>query len=155
MKRLLILAAILFITACSSTTKVTQPITAPANLNGFYSEIDIEYRNIFAPDYFASILEHNLQQKLEQNALFRKGEGNHIKVNVFGYNMRSSMSRGLFGVLAGTDRIDSEIIVLDSEGNEIGRSVVTTTNKLVVGHMNDLARMHAEEIARFLGVKKA
>ena len=54
------------------------------------------------------------------------------------------------GIFAGTDEIKSEIIVRNSDGEEIGRSVVTTSNASAWGSNSGDLEDHARDIAAFL-----
>lgn len=60
----------------------------------------------------------------------------------------------MFGVFAGKDGVDSEVIVKNSTGEVIGKSTVSSYNLMAIGDMQDVARMHAEEIAKFLNAGK-
>ena len=65
--------------------------------------------------------------------------------------MRSGFNRMLFGLMAGKDGITSTVTILDSKtGEVIGETDVNTYNVLAIGGEQDIARMHAEEIAKFL-----
>lgn len=56
----------------------------------------------------------------------------------------------MFGILAGKDGIASEVSVRDNAQKVIGSSTVSTFNVMAVGTEEDIAHMHAEEIAKTL-----
>jgi hypothetical protein len=62
----------------------------------------------------------------------------------------------MFGIFAGKDGVDSTVDVVDARtGKVVGSSTVSSYNVMAVGEQEDVARMHAEEIARFLSGEKA
>ena len=78
-----------------------------------------------------------------------------IAVKVVSYRMRSGFTRFMFGMLAGKDGVDSQVQVLDASGKVLGDSNVSTFNVTAVGSGEDVAKMHADEIAKFvLGDKR-
>lgn len=74
-----------------------------------------------------------------------------IDIKIVAYRMRSGFSRMMFGVLAGKDGIESEVTMRDPKtGAVLGSSTVSTFNVMAVGGQEDVARMHAEEIGKFV-----
>ena len=73
-----------------------------------------------------------------------------IDIKVIEFRMRSGVTRMMFGIFAGKDGIASEVSVRDSSQKVLGSSTVSTFNVMAVGGEEDIARMHAEEIARTL-----
>lgn len=139
--------------ACSSSTKVSQAIEKNGLAPQHYSHIEIKNNGTEAPEHFEQALKSYLKQVLNNNNLLKTESGNAININIMDYRMRSGFTRAMFGLLAGKDGIDSEVIVTDENGNVIGKSTVSSYNVMAVGDMQDIARMHAEEIAKFLSNK--
>lgn len=154
-KRILILATAALLSACASSTKIDQPLGGDATLPpAKYSVIVIDNRGTEAPEHFLDAVKSYVKQELQQQALYAEDSGNQVVITVVDYRMRSGFTRAMFGVLAGKDGIDSEITIKDAQsGAVIGKSTVSSYNVLAVGGMEDVARMHAEEIAGFLGKK--
>ncbi len=158
MKKLVTLITVsILLTACASTTKVVSPVpgakteTEPVS----YADIDIVNQQTDAPRHFIDAVESYLAKELTDRSLFDIGGERKIKVTVVDYRMRSGFARAMFGVFAGKDGIDSEVTVTDGEtGEVIGESTVSSFNVTAFGEMDDIARMHAEEIARFLAGEK-
>ncbi|PAJ71623.1 hypothetical protein CJF42_25730 [Pseudoalteromonas sp. NBT06-2] len=153
--KVLIIAVTMIISACSSSTKVSQAISTNGVGPKSYSSIEISNNNTEAPEHFAQAVKSYLKQELKSNALFNEKGENKINVSINDYRMRSGFSRAMFGVFAGKDGVDSEVVVTDENGVVIGKSTVSSFNVMAIGDMQDIARMHAEEIAKFLGNKKS
>ncbi len=65
--------------------------------------------------------------------------------------MRKGMTRMMFGVFAGKDGIDSTVNVYSPDGSQVlGSSEVSSYNVMAVGSQDDIARMHGDEIVKFL-----
>ena len=57
----------------------------------------------------------------------------------------------MFGVFAGKDGINSTVKVYSPDGHTVlGSSEVSSYNVMAVGSQDDIARMHGEEIVKFL-----
>lgn len=152
MRRLIITITVsLLLSACASSTRVVTPAGASIDGRHGYSGIEIVNHGTEAPEHFLDAVESYLSRMLGERALIDEEALHRVQVNVIDYRMRSGFSRAMFGVFAGKDGIDSEVTVVDTEtGRELARSTVTSYNVMAVGDMDDIARMHAEEIARFL-----
>ncbi|TMP40803.1 hypothetical protein CWB96_19810 [Pseudoalteromonas citrea] len=149
-KNLAIVLFSLILSACSSSTKISQAINTNGAKAQSYSNIEISNSNTDAPDHFAQAVKSYLKLELKNKALFTEESGNKVSVNISDYRMRSGFTRALFGVFAGKDGVDSEVVVTDVNGKVIGKSKVSSFNVMAIGDMQDIARMHAEEIAEFL-----
>lgn len=61
------------------------------------------------------------------------------------------MTRMMFGIFAGKDGINSTVKVYSPDGGKVlGSSEVNSYNVMAVGSQDDIARMHGEEIVKFL-----
>lgn len=156
-KIVIALAAVAMLTGCASSTKIDQPVASTeASAPVTYSDIVVDNRGTEAPEHFLVAVKSYLRQELDRQAMYSPQSGKQVVITVVDYRMRSGFSRAMFGVLAGKDGIDSQVTIKDSKsGKVIGRSTVSSYNVLAVGGMEDIARMHAEEIAKFLGAKKS
>jgi len=141
----------LFLAACASSTEVSQPIATAKSAAPFFSAIEMKNNGTEAPDHFLLAVKSHLKQALVQKAAYSEQGGDRVVVTVTDYRMRSGFTRAFFGVLAGKDGIDSEVTILSpNNGTVVGKSKVSSYNVLAIGDMDDIARMHAEEIAKFL-----
>lgn len=152
MKNLLIAVAALFLVAgCASSTKVAQPLVQTQAVHRTYAGIDVVNRGTAAPEHFIAAVSAYLKEELRQTGSYSETQGDLIEITLTDYRMRSGFNRAMFGVLAGKDGVDSTVVVKNpNTGHVVGRSTVSSYNALAVGGMEDIARMHAEEIAKYL-----
>lgn len=149
-KKIGIIALTLLISACSSSTKVSQQLSVVDNKPLHYSQIEITNQNTEAPEHFAQAVKSYLKQLLQNTSKFDEEKGHTVKIDITDYRMRSGFSRAMFGMFAGKDGVDSKVTVTDESGKVLGESTISSFNIMAVGDMQDIARMHAEEIAKFL-----
>jgi len=156
MKKLLILLAIGLMFGCASSHVVKKPVTsftAAYDARYLIKKIEDRSRRI-VPGHFLDAIKGYLKVELsKRNILAHKTASSYreIKILITHYRMRSGFNRMLFGPMAGKDEITSTVTISDSKtGAVIGESDVNTYNVLAIGGEQDIARMHAEEIAKFL-----
>lgn len=73
-----------------------------------------------------------------------------VTIRVTRYQMRQRAARVLAGVMAGTDRIVSEVTITDAAGNVLGSSEVESTNPTALHGEDWLIQSHADAIAEFV-----
>ncbi len=154
MKKTIILLSILalLLAGCASTTNITQPLEAPqATEVKAFGEIEIDKKDTKAPEHFIHAVESYIKQGLQERSLYDEENGKKISVSVNSYRMRKGMTRMMFGIFAGKDGINSTVNVYTPDGGEVlGSSEVNSYNVMAVGSQDDIARMHGEEIVKFL-----
>lgn len=156
MKRILVLALALLISGCASTHVVKKPIEPVTGLSQVkYSIKSIEDKSEKSvPEHFLDAIKGYLKAELTRRHMVaeeKSAPDQEIAILVTYYRMRSGFNRMMFGVMAGKDGVTSTVTVLDAKtGAVMGSSEVNTYNVLAVGGEQDVARMHAEEIANFL-----
>jgi len=146
------LALLLNLVGCTSTTNITDTLesTEMADVETF-GNIDITNNGSKAPPHFITAVESYIKQGLQERSLYDEDYGKKVSVSVNSYRMRLGFTRMMFGVLAGKDGIDSTVKIYSSDGNEVlGSSEVSSYNVMAVGDQENIARMHGEEIVRFL-----
>jgi len=97
-------------------------------------------------------LEQAIRSELSQKQLLAHpgAEGGTIEVKVTHYYARSNAARFWVGVMAGRDKIISQVRVLNPAGELVGSFQVESTNATAMGSTEGLHRKHAEEIAATL-----
>ena len=154
MKKVLLLLSIfaLFLGGCASSTNITQPLETPsvAEIKTF-GNIEINNNDTKAPEHFIHAVESYIKQGLQERSIYDEESGKKVSVSVNKYRMRKGMTRMMFGVFAGKDGIDSTVKVYSPNGDKVlGSSEVSSYNVMAVGSQDDIARMHGEEIVKFL-----
>ncbi len=139
---------------CSSSTKIHQPI-APAVLtadHGRYSSITVSSADDSISNQFLHTLSRYVAEQLTERSLLNKESGAYqVDIQLTSYQIQEGAARAFLGVLAGPDKIESTVRVLDNKTEQsVGESNVTTSDGLGSGDLDNLVWMHAEEIASFL-----
>ena len=143
---------LLSVVGCASTTNITDPLeSAEIAETQTFGEIDINNNGSKAPPHFITAVESYIKQGLQERSLYDADNGKKVSISVNSYRMRSGFTRMMFGVFAGKDGIDSTVKIYSPDGNKVlGSSEVSSYNMMAVGNQEDIARMHGEEIVKFL-----
>lgn len=157
MRRALVIFAIsVVVAACGSTSQIRQPVEPVSAATAVFSvekPVNAVPRDSDQPaEHFLNAITSYLKSELAKNGRLAKEGDDALKIDikVTEFRMRSGVSRMMFGIFAGKDGIASEVSVRDSSQKVLGSSTVSTFNVMAVGGEEDIARMHAEEIAKTL-----
>ena len=145
----LALIAILAVTGCSSTTAIQDSIQLAERKPVSY---EISYQTAVEDDW-KQMFEAKLRDELDRAGLLAPDDAmdaNQVSINFLVFRLRDNASREFGGLMAGTDEVKSEIVVHNSEGVEIGRSVVTTANATAWVTNSRYLEHHARDIAAFI-----
>jgi uncharacterized protein DUF4410 len=155
----LILGVMLYLSlaACGSSSQFVKPMDNSASTQGTPNKFivgKVSTKVASVPDHFLSAIKGFLKVELKEKGLFEENESsssNVIDIEVNYYRMRSGFTRMMFGVFAGKDGVDSTVRITDKETqNIVGELTVSSFNVAAVGESEDVAQMHAEEIAEAL-----
>lgn len=157
MKRIIMLLVLAFMfIGCASSTVIKEPIKSSTEVEqAKYVIKNIEDKSEkVAPEHFLHSIEGYLKAELKNRGIAAEDEveiNREVNIEITYYRMRSGFSRVMIGAMAGKDRVTSKVTVLDSKTGEVlGASEVDTYNVTAVADEQDVAKMHAEEIADFL-----
>jgi hypothetical protein len=144
--------AFLALAACSTTSTVRQPLSGqPLATHAYAASFDDRAGS--DPEGIGK-LQRVVLVRLNAAGLLANGaspEG-RIEITVTHFYVRSDTARFLAGIMAGRDRIASEVRVFDGNGAQVGRFEVETTNLSAWGTAEGLMEQHADEIvARLQG----
>lgn len=137
------------VTGCSTTSVVQDSVSLAEREPVTY---EISYQTA-VEDNWKRLFEVELRDELVRVGLLASDDAvdtNKVSINFLVLRLRDDGSRFMAGIFAGTDEIKSEIIVRNSEGEEIGRGVVTTSNASAWGTNSGYLEDHARDIAVFL-----
>jgi len=152
----LVLGALLLGSGCGSSTDVTVNLDPSvwSTPGGVRYEIGpVQAGDTRAPDHFLAAVTSYLKVALDEKGILAGPEdaSHQIEIRFVRYRMRSGFSKRTFGIFAGKDGTTSLVRVIDVAGRQsMGESRVETYNLTESVTMDDMARMHAKEIARFL-----
>ena len=144
MTRIVAFALLLSLAACTTTSTVRQPhapVAGQAYSVAFVSNAGEDLAGIAG---LVSVIRGRLRDAgmLATDA----GPGPRVEVVLKHYYVRADMVRAVAGMLAGRDRIASQVTVLDGNGTRVGRFDVETTNLSAWGSREALMDRHADEI---------
>ena len=142
-------ACVLLLAACSTTSKVHQahtPVSGQVYAYSFSNQGGDDEAGI-------ATLDGLIQMKLRQAGLLAEDASDHkIEVVVKHYYVRSNGARFWAGIMAGRDKIISNVRIVAADGAQMGSFDVETTNATAYGSSEGLMMKHADEIvARTLG----
>jgi hypothetical protein len=144
-----LLACVLFLGACSTTSRVHQAhAPAPGQVYAY------SFTNKGGDDQAGiATLDSLIQRKLREAGLLSGAAADRkIDVVLTHYYVRSNGARFWAGIMAGRDKIISNVRILGVDGGQIGNFEVETTNTTAWGTTDGLMQKHADEIvARTLG----
>ena len=153
----LLLAVLFILSACGSSAVVNKSLKELPNKD--HAKFAVDRINSDAegvPDHFLTAIKGYLNAELGEKNLLDEGSTSSYKVNILvrEYRMRSGFSRVMVGALAGKDGVESVVTISDPvTGDVVGESTVSTFNVTAVAGMEDVAKMHAEEIAEFISAQ--
>jgi hypothetical protein len=153
----LLVGLMIGLVGCASSTTVRQDIYDRVAVDGrayLYNIAEFGSNTTDAPPHFVVALKGYLEQDLNQRGMLVGQDAvadREVRVTLEAYRMRSGFSRAMFGAFAGKDGVESAVSVVNAEsGALIGSSNVSSFNIMAVGDQDDIARMHAKEIGKFL-----
>jgi hypothetical protein len=155
-RALAVFAVSALLAACGSTSQIRQPVEPVSAATAAFSveqPVNAVPKDSDQPaEHFLTAVASYLKSELAKNGRLAKESDDALKIDikVTEFRMRSGVTRMMFGVFAGKDGIASEVSVRDSAQKVLGSSTVSTFNVMAVGGEEDIARMHAEEIAKTL-----
>lgn len=143
MRALLVSATLLFLAACSTTSAVHQAHTRAPGQSYEYS-----FTNRGGDDAEGvAKLDAVIQSHLRDAGLLAPASADgKIEVVVKHFYVRSNAARFWAGIMAGRDKIISQVRVLGADGAQLGNFEVETTNTTAWGTTEGLMQKHAEEI---------
>ena len=143
LRTIVLAAAILTTAACSTTSTVRQ--AAQLQPEQTYAYV---FSNQGGDDGEGiARLDGIIQAHLREAGLIHSGEGNpRIEVVVKHYYVRSNGARFAVGIMAGRDKIVSNVRVLGSDGAQVGDFDVETFNSTAFGTTEGLMKKHAAEL---------
>lgn len=136
-------ATVVLLAACSTTSTVHQPHRAPAGQSYAYS-----FANQGGDDHAGiARLDNVIQAHLREAGLITAGAAEQkIEVVVKHYYVRSNGARFWAGIMAGRDKIVSNVRVVGGDGTQVGNFDVETFNSTAWGTTDGLMQKHAEEL---------
>ena len=155
MKKINILALsglLVILVGCGSTMKVTKEYQPSATDLFSY---DIQYNeSVVVPEEAIVIMKNRIESELgKRNLLAPSNSLNSKRIEIIfnNYTMRGGVARFGGGIFAGTDIIDTLILVKTDDGHVIlSEFVVESTNNTAWGTSQGLIEGHADKIVKYL-----
>lgn len=127
---------VVFFTGCASSVKrdsiVSAPIAAIERIFDTKVTMTAEAQTKLADNIKFSIadLTSTVNRTLEANKQFDKDAAHALEVSVTSFRVRGTFSAVMFGVLAGTDSLDGNVVVKDKAGKLLRKFDVSATYAL-------------------------
>jgi hypothetical protein len=140
----------LFIAGCATNAIVTDEIST-GELKPY--SVDIDYGPNSLDQSWKDIFENALNQRLEAAGLLGRenADNNAALVTFTEFRMRSTGTRMVAGILAGTDSIVSPVKVTDPKtGAVLGEAQIETKNISAWGTTEGFIKDHANKVADYL-----
>ena len=151
---LLVTMGLVLLGGCGSSASVVKPVEKTGTVVAKFHIDPIEdHTGQSIPKHFVGAVQDYLESDLTKRNLLaaQADSAPHVHVELTSYRMRSGFNRAFFGVMAGKDGVASKVTVRDPDGGRVlGESDVSSFNVSAIGSDDDIARMHAEEITKFL-----
>ena len=148
----LVLLSLFAAAGCMQSLKITKQYQRSPN-DSFQHTILVK-DSIKVPDETVANLSAKLDGLLVRWNKLAKGataNSKQIEITISNYSMRSDGSRFWLGALAGTDKIETTVIVRSSDGSQVLADFnVVTENQTAVGSSDELLHDHAAQIVRYL-----
>jgi Domain of unknown function (DUF4410) len=148
----------LLLAACGSSQSVVKQMDTSATVaSKFHIDAIEDHSGQAIPSHIIGAVRGYLESDLtKRNLLAPQGDpAPVVHVDINSYRMRSGFSRAFWGMMAGKDGMGSKVTVLDRPGGRVlGESNVSSFNVSAIGSEDDIARMHADEITKFLAGEK-
>jgi hypothetical protein len=139
----------LALAACSTTSTVRQALP-PASSQAPAHAYAYAFENHGGDDQEGiARLDRLIQGRLLQAGLVAgigEPSSGRVEVDLTHYYLRSNAARFWAGIMAGRDKIASEVEVFDDAGERVGSFEVETTNLSAWGSTEGLMEKHADEI---------
>lgn len=146
-----LLMLLLSVAGCIGTSSQVIDRYAPAAGDKFSYTID---NSGGMSEEALGIFRSKLDSELSAGGLLAATPGSaarRVAIHVTTYRMRHGAARGLLGVMAGKDSIQSTVRVTDAtSGRELGSTEVESGNATAMGTSHGLIEGHAREIVQFL-----
>ena len=144
MRILLSMALVLLVSACATSSQVQQ---AHAGLKGRSFDYQFSNRGGDNAEGIAE-LDRVIRERLRSGGWIGNGPASgKVDVTVTHYYVRHGAARALVGIMAGRDKISSQVRVTDTSGTVLAAFEVESTNATAWGTTGGLHEKHAEEIA--------
>lgn len=105
------------------------------------------------PAHFLTNVKGHLEAALIERGLLAVKDPDHankVEINITYYRMRGRFARSMFGIFAGRDGIDGEVIIVDPSGDRITTLDASSFNLSAGGGPDYIAREFAQQVVSTL-----
>lgn len=146
---------VLLVSGCGATSNVIQKYQPDKTykLNYYLSAAP----QVEVPDEVLKTMQNQIQKNLsEQNLLTSEVDNKFHKADILitHYRMRHDAARLLVGIMAGCDKINSKVTILDSDTKKIVGEAEFESNECAAwGIASQVVKAHVDKIANYLSGK--
>jgi uncharacterized protein YcfL len=146
----LLIIVFIFLSGCSTTMQITKPYT-PRQDSLLEYKI---YLNATISQDGLEILRSRIEQQLRAKGRLANKPADaqeKVEINITNYKMRGDTARVMLGIFAGTDNMQSTIIVKDKKLNKIiSEFKIESGNSTAWGTSRGMIEDHADKIVNYL-----
>ena len=147
-----LLFLLIIVTACAPVLKVAKEYQrSPDDLFSYSVKTD---SSVEVPQETISVLEDRLTAELTKRNMFASSDSDknrRIEITINKYNMRSDGARFWGGIFAGTDIIDTLVLVKSHDGGEtLAEFTLVSKNESAWGSSKGMIEEHADLIVKYL-----
>ncbi len=155
---LLAITTLFVLTACGGNTIAQKPLLLSSQEKPSFAieTVTQKVSDKTVPDDILTMVKDSTQNELRQagylntdNPLYK------VDVTLIEYRMRNTFNRVMWGVMAGSDKLRSVVVVKDRAGNTVGEATVGNFDATALaGGKGTVTAAHGKEIAYFLMGRK-
>ncbi|MGV7222012.1 MAG: DUF4410 domain-containing protein [Nitrospinales bacterium] len=153
--------ALIFLTACGSTSKVLDRMDNPTTLSDLPNRYNVGkvYSSIEnVPESFITSISENVMAELKERNIYEENNTapvNIINVEIINYRMRNEINRFVLGLLAGKDGVKTIVRIFDKDSKkQIGKMYVSSYNLTNLGGENHISSSLAKKIVTTISGEK-
>lgn len=139
---------------CGSTVReAVVADTAAVQGGGFQVQVaGVTTSNEKIPSHVIEMVKSFVEKELRGKGMMEpRAKRLALRVDVKDYRDRGGFTRFIFGVLSGSDHLESVVELTNPGTNRaVARSVIRSYNATAMGSIEDVARLHGQEIANYV-----
>jgi hypothetical protein len=152
-----LLSFFLFQTGCAvtSSTKVIQPSKTNTLPQSLAYQLNIKLNDLPIPRTYLNRMIKMVKINLKKQDMTLNKDGQYdLNIKFLDFNMRSDLTRTMFGIFAGSDHVTTLVTLTNAAGETLAEGEVYASAKATAGGESQIAIKYSEELSDFLAGKR-